>query len=240
MYFSLNCGNRIRLSFAEFLMNLSSAVGLQTRAQDLPTAVNDCVRRLEQDSTNQNLIVLIKHCYTEADKMNTDCLASAENVANVHFLLGYLKSLLNSKIPPIDPVLKASLKKKYCEDETLHLEVLKGNYELLNMVYSDSSKTVHSYCGLLIGKIEELQRKVEKYEKCVAVRPELSYESLFMVKHFIVKENFSYFALLGDCPCIFISVLSWKSMDFVYRNERAGNEASTTNDTKMFVKRFEL
>lgn len=126
--------------------------------------------------------------------MLNNCSLECENVqhsfsatANAYFILGYLEAFLCSKIPLIDPVLKVSLKKKYCFEEISDVETLKTNYELFNLIYSDTPKALHSYCKLLSSKIEELKEKILKYEKYVAVRPpKVSYEELSQVKHSII------------------------------------------------------
>lgn len=152
-------------------------------ATDISNKVNACIENLKQLQM-QNLIDLLSNCYLQTKSTRENNFwVKANGIANVYFILGYLKAILFSKIPLIDPVLKVSLKQKYCLQEVSDFETFKTNYELLNSIYSDSPKTLHSYCGLLTLKINELKNKISKYEKYVAVRPtDTSYKSLSEVK----------------------------------------------------------
>lgn len=145
----------------------------------------------------QNLINLLSYCNNASEEN------SFTATANAYFILGYLKALLCSKIPLIDPVLKVALKKKYSLEEISDVETLKANYELLNLVHSDTPKTVHAYCVLLSKRIDELRGKVEKYEEYVAVRPvDVSYKSLASVI------TFAFFIFSVDLfVCVFFRLL---------------------------------
>lgn len=163
------------------MRDLTCALDVKTHESlDILGKVNACVELLKPTKNLQNIIDLLRICYLESNETaENSFLVKAKSIANSFFILGYLKALLNSKIPLIDPVMKVSLKQKYCLEEISDLEKLKRNYELQNLIYSDSPKTLHSYCVLLTAKIEELKKKIEKYEKYVAVRPaEISYKSL--------------------------------------------------------------
>lgn len=169
---------------------------------DVYTKVSKCVDYIEhnknmQGKDKENIIDLLNSFCLEATVATSRNFAEkANSIANMYFILGYLKALLSSKVPLIDPVLKISLKKKYCMEEITHAEALKNNYEVLNLIYSDSPKTIHAYCKLLALKIEGLRSKINKYEKYVAVRPsETSYKSLtevriglffFSAKHYVI------------------------------------------------------
>lgn len=161
-----------------------------SESTELSQKLNLCVESIKnlkkmQNTDKEYLIDLLNNCYLENRMALQDHNFSA--TANAYFILGYLKALMCSKIPLIDPVLKVSLKKKYCLEEIADMEILKANYELFNLVYSDSPKTVHAYCKILSEKIVELKAKVEKYEKYVAVRPvDISYKALADVRIFIL------------------------------------------------------
>lgn len=165
-----------------FLKALNQATSEDTTITTKALLCIEAIKNLKKlkNKEKENIIDLLHNCYSENEKFDDTMSISVH--ANMYFLLGYLKSFLYAKIPLIDPVLKVALKKKYCLEEISDVETLKTNYELLNLLYSDSSKTLHSYCKLLSNKIVELQGKIEKYDKYVAVRPiDLSYKALFEV-----------------------------------------------------------
>lgn len=163
------------------------ALNLQLESTDTSIKLNACIEiiaRLQKlrHKEKEYLIELLNNCYLECKNTEEHNFTAT---ARAYFILGYLKAFLYSKLPLIDPVLKVSLKKKYCLEEITDVDTLKTNYELLNSIYSDSTKTIHSYWRLLSKKIDELKRKVEKYEKYVAVRPtEISYKALYEVIFF--------------------------------------------------------
>nr|XP_023017788.1 midasin [Leptinotarsa decemlineata] len=106
-------------------------------------------------------------------------------VSDLYMEMGFLKAILNSKLSPIDPLVKKILKRQYCTKATEVFESMKKCYEWQNEIYSNSVETIHAYCEPLKAMIGELEIKNEKLSEYVAVRPEsVAYESIFrVVKH---------------------------------------------------------
>lgn len=135
---------------------------------------------------DKNLIVsLLTESYENLNQLrgsqNIDKQAAL--LAMIYMKMGYLKSLITSQIPIIDPLKKVALKRKYCVEEIQHMMILKQCYELQNVVYSGSDKTLHAYCHFIEESLQKLKGQSDEYNKYVAVRPDDStYTTLLKVR----------------------------------------------------------
>ncbi|XP_017784384.1 PREDICTED: midasin [Nicrophorus vespilloides] len=92
--------------------------------------------------------------------------------ANVYIILSYLKALLNSRLPLIDPLAKIEMRERYCGEEIQHLSELNDSFLVQSRLYSDTKFGLSPYCDVLKRKIGDLEVKRENLSKYVAVRPE--------------------------------------------------------------------
>lgn len=118
-------------------------------------------------------------------------LTSTENLnkrlfslASIYIHLGYSKATLHAKFPPIDPLSKKTLKRKYYREAKTMLESKSQCYVLQNKLYSNRGSTLHPYYFKIEEKIRELVEKNRKLEKYIAVRPtDIHYHTVVTVSN---------------------------------------------------------
>ncbi|KAK5645761.1 hypothetical protein RI129_004225 [Pyrocoelia pectoralis] len=172
-YDFIKCESRyLQKSFHEFQRDFASCLNVENNEG----ACLKGIRKLYGKSSSlQNekgerdlLLVLFKQCTEEFV-----CLRKNENldtIANLYFLLGYLRTLLNSKLPLIDPLAKKQLKKQYCIEEINNYLRIVRCYELQNSLYSGKIETLHTHSLLLQDRIKALEIKCEELSKYTSVR----------------------------------------------------------------------
>ncbi|KAK4879011.1 hypothetical protein RN001_007157 [Aquatica leii] len=190
----------INTAYEEFLSQLATV--FNTTESDLKELsrlcvgnINDLYRKSEMQDKNKdcNLIVdLLKRCGEEVEKLSNvnkdeSIFLTLIIVSNAHFLLSYLKILLTSKLPLIDPLVKTQLKKDYCQKESEEFSNIVQSYELQNNIYSCSLETLHPYVPLMKEKLKNLGDKNLELCEYVAVRPQKpNYSAMYKeVTHYL-------------------------------------------------------
>ncbi|KAF5287728.1 hypothetical protein FQA39_LY15748 [Lamprigera yunnana] len=199
-YDYINCQSRyIHNSYEEFIKQFSKP--FHSFSSSTTNHFNVCVEGIMQ-MYEQNilydkhedckmLLTLFKQCKEAMDALSDvkeDCLnVRLSLISSVHFLVSYLKTLLTSKLPLIDPLVKTQLKKQYCEDEIKEFSSIISAYQLQNEIYSYSKETVHKHVSVIIDKIKMLEEKNVKLTKYAVIRPRgLNYSAIIKeISHFV-------------------------------------------------------
>uniref|UniRef100_A0A1Y1KUK8 Midasin n=3 Tax=Photinus pyralis TaxID=7054 RepID=A0A1Y1KUK8_PHOPY len=162
----------VRKSFEEFQKDFSHCLNVENNEAGYVKGICKLYRKNSSSENEQGerdlLLVLLKQCTEEFE-----CLSQSENIdatVNLYFLLSYLRTLLNSKLPLIDPLAKKQLKKKYCTDEIEEYLRIVRCYESQNRLYSGTTETLHAHSSLLKQKIRALEEKCEELSKYASVR----------------------------------------------------------------------
>lgn len=176
--------------YAQFLQTFAKSLGVASESAS-EQLLQNCLIQLEQlyqstkikvEHEDKNMLAtILKQLSEEISKLlnETNVTVKLDSISNVYILLNYFKALLNSKLPPVDRLIKVALKKKYCLEEKTTFEALLLSYKLQNDVYSDSKKTLSPFCGIISERIKSLEEKDADLGKYVAIRPEeISYETV--------------------------------------------------------------
>lgn len=130
-------------------------------------------------------------------------------ISNVYMHLGYIKAVLNSKLPLMDPLSEKTLKKQHCEKMKIMFDNIGESYLNQNKVYSNTSLTLHPYYHEVQYKITELNNKIRKLNKYVAVRPtNILYKTVIKVSCFGKLLLFIIFDILQAVNHGFTTILS--------------------------------
>lgn len=183
-------------SYKELLNQLSKTLNIDdiSNNHDIDNLVQLCLTKIKDlyahyatEDVNDDvrtLTILLAESHSNFEKViePNDFSQKIHAISNLYCAINYLKILLNSKLPLIDPLAKIKLKKMYCLEEIENFWHIKKAYELQNEIFSCSSTTLHSHVALIDTKIKELEVKEQEYGKYVAVRPEnITYNNLSMV-----------------------------------------------------------
>ncbi|CAG9814437.1 unnamed protein product [Phaedon cochleariae] len=103
------------------------------------------IKRLQKSSLN---LTKLQNCST----LNESLLI----ISDLYMDLGYVKATLNSKLTPIDPLVKRVSKRNYCDDSIAMFGDMKKCYEEQNAIYSNNDSTRHAYCESIGKLLEEL------------------------------------------------------------------------------------
>lgn len=188
----------VRNSFGEFIQQLAHTLNIDQldNNTDSTATAKKCIEKIEEIYKNSEihdihndqtiLAVLLNHCIKEFEKLHRineiNLSEKLHFISNTHYLLSYLRAIFNSKLPPIDPLVKTKLKKQYCLEEIEEFSTLIQGYEMQNEIYSGSNKTTHSHVSAINNKIEQLRQRDIEFGKYVAVRPEnITYTFIFKV-----------------------------------------------------------
>ena len=181
------CSSRIletkylKQSLSSFIDDFKKSLGVPDHETNIIEACREKILKLYEgsDITDQNnhkhtLITLLDDCSSIITHIDKEIITTTKLnlLSNLYILLSYLKLILTSMLPPIDPLSKITLKKKYYIEEKINFESLNHSYELLNDVYSNSKKTLPNLCVIANEKINLLNVRISELEQYVAVRPQ--------------------------------------------------------------------
>ncbi|KAG5864338.1 hypothetical protein JTB14_009680 [Gonioctena quinquepunctata] len=185
----------ITKSHGDFIVELAKSLKIDLKQQEssqlsttkIIAALEEMKKINKLSDYDDQLYKLTKHlqkCSTDLMKLdNTVCLnEKLLTISDLYMELGFLKATLNSKLSPIDPLVKKTLKRKFCERATETFTSMKKCYELQNEIYSNTINTLHAYHEPLKKIIVELNMRDQELSEYVAVRPEnMLYETVLKV-----------------------------------------------------------
>lgn len=174
-------------SFQSFIEALSQS--LNTKNESFPELVKICLEKLEVlrdcGDLSESFLAHLRNCSENYFNLEScdDFDLSLLYVCELHMELSYVKAVLNSRLPLIDPSAKKALKKKYCGESVANFEDLRESFVDVNRVLSGNDKTLHSHYKFVVEMIQSLNDRNEQLGNYVAVRPkEVVYDEVVKVR----------------------------------------------------------